>query len=391
VPRNVIPSFELSVAMKHITSRKRQTFLSVAAVGLAVGISIVFISIQNGFFEFLFDIIFKNLSYITISPEEGEEYLHLYRNMVDNIWAIGGVTAVSPVLGTTATFAYEDNVENVAMLGVIPSEADKISSINEEMVYGDLNSVLGGKRVVMGQALADKLELKRGDTVEVSFPDAKTLNLVVAGIFDTGYAQVDEAITYVSLETAREFLGEGDVITSIDIKLEDVYQADAVTRELTSYGYNAKSWQELYPDIVRTLALERAQNLITMLLILVIATFGIANVMNMLVLEKTREIGMLMAAGAQSSQIRRIFLIESGLLGLIGAIFGCTLGLVVSLYLGTLVVPAGPTGEMINLPVLLDPQDFITFTLIALALSLIAGVYPAHKASRLDPVEALRG
>jgi lipoprotein-releasing system permease protein len=387
---SMIPYFEGSMAIRHITSRKRQTLLSVGAVALAVGISIIIISIQNGFSEFLFDIMFNNLPHVSISPLEGEEYIHLYRNIIDQIWTIGGVVAISPTLGTTATFANEDNVENVAMIGVIPAEADKISNLNVNMVRGDLYSVQGGKRVVMGQALADKMDLAIGDTVEASFPDAKTLNLVVSGIFDTGFPPVDEGITYVSLETAREFLGNGDVVTGIDIKLADLYQADVVARELNSYGYNAESWQQLFPEIVRTLAFEKVQNIITMLLILVIATFGIANAMNMLVMEKTREIGMLMAAGATSSTVRKIFLIESGILGLIGAIFGCLLGLIASIYLSGLEIE-NPHGEMIQLPILLSAQDFITFTLLAVILSLIAGVYPAHKASRLDPVVALRG
>ena len=381
---------ERSIAIRHITSRKRQTVLAVAAVALAVGISVVVVSIQNGFSEFLFDIILKNTPHITVSPEEGEEYIHLYKNLIDRIWTIEGVTAVSPTLATTATFFHEGNMENVLMIGVLPQEAEKVSSIGESMVHGDLNSVLGGRKVVMGQALADKLELDFGDSVEISFPDAKTLNIVVSGIFDTGYAPVDEGITYVSLETARDFLGEGDVVTGVDIKLSQLYLADSIARELSYYGYNAEGWQELYPDIIRTLAFERAQNLVSMLLIMIIAAFGIANVMNMLVIEKTREIGMLMAMGATKSNIRRIFLMESGVLGLGGAICGCAIGLLVSLYLGTLEIQS-PTGEMFDLPVLVKLTDLVKFALIALALSIVAGVYPAHKASKLDPVVALRG
>jgi len=390
VSRTLYPAFESTIVVKHITYRRRQTALSVAAVALAVGISIVIVSIQNGFQQFIFDILFNNLPHVTVSPEEGEQYIHLYRNVIDAVWLLPGVFAVSPTLSTQATFAYKDKVENVAMIGVDPEEADKISKISEDMVRGDFNSVLGGKRVVMGQALADKLEVKKGYTLQVSFPDAKTMNLVVAGIFDTGYQQLDEAITYVSLDTAREFLGEGDVINSINIKLEDPFQAEAVASSLSDNSYEVKGWQELFPEIVRTLALERAQNLITMLLIMIIATFGIANVMNMLVLEKTREIGMLMAEGANRGQIRRIFLMESGLLGLIGGALGCIIGLAVSLKIKGIELQS-PTGEMIPLPVLINPWDFLTFTLLAMALSIAAGGYPAYRASKLDPVEALKG
>jgi lipoprotein-releasing system permease protein len=134
------------------------------------------------------------------------------------------------------------------MIGIDPVEADKISKISESMVQGEIGSVLGGKRIVMGQALADKLKVKYGDTVQASFPDAATQSLVISGIFDTGFPPLDEAITYVSLGTARDFVGEGDVITSVDIKLVDPFQAEAVAQRLKSEGYNAKGWEELFPD-----------------------------------------------------------------------------------------------------------------------------------------------
>lgn len=388
--QSIIPIFEFSVASRHITYRKWRTALAVGAVALALGITIVSVSIQNGFQEFLFDIVFKNLPHATVTPVEGETYLHLYRTIMDRAWAIPGVIAVSPSLAATATLAYKDKAENVAMVGVDPVEAEEITKLSESMVQGDLNSVTGGKRIVMGKALADKLKVRFGDTVQASFPDATTTNLVISGIFDTGFDPVDTAVTYISLDTARSFLGEGDVITEVDIKLENPFQADAAARQLQSYGYNAKSWQQLFPEIVRTLAFERTQNFITELLIMIIATFGIASIMNMLVQEKTREIGMLMAMGARPSQIRRLFLFESGLLGFLGAVLGCILGLIVALQLQGVQIQS-PMGETMELPILIRPQDFIFFTILATLLSIAAGTYPAYKASKLDPVEALKG
>ncbi len=390
MPGSLSPVFEFSVASRHITYRKGRTALAVSAVAIALAISIVFVSIQNGFQEFIFDIVFKNLPHATVSPPEGETYLHLYRTIMDRTWAIPGVIAVSPTLAATATLAYKDNAENVAMVGVDPVEAEEISRLSESMIQGDLNSVLGGRRIVMGQALADKLKVKYGDTVQASFPDATTTNLVISGIFDTGFDPVDEGITYVSLETARGFVDEGDVITGIDIKLEDPFLAGSAAQQLQSYGYNAKGWEQLFPEIVRTLTFERTQNFITEILIMIIATFGIASIMNMLVQEKTREIGMLMAMGTRPSQIRRLFLIESGLLGFLGAVLGCALGLTAALQLRGVQIQS-TMGETMDLPILINPWDFVFFTILATLLSIAAGTYPAYKASKLDPVEALKG
>ena len=384
-----VPAFVLFVVIRHITYRKWRTFFSVGAVALAVAISVVFVAIQSGFQDFLFNIIFRYLPHVTISPIEGKDYIHLYRSMIETASSIPGVIAVSPTLAATATMVNKKKSDNVVMIGIDPLEGDKISEVSNYMVEGDFNSILGGNRIVMGRPLAKKLKLKIGDTFQVSFPDASTRNLLVSGIFEYGYKPVDESTTYVSIDTAQGFLGKGDVLTSIEIKLEDPFQAEAVANELKSRGYNAKGWQQLFPDILRNLAFERTRNDVILLLLLTIATFGIASIMNLLVQEKTSEIGMLMAMGATQNDIKRLFLLESGLLGLMGAILGCILGLVVSLQLQKIQI-TGSVGETYNLSILIDPMNFIIFTFIALVLSIAAGTYPAYKASKLDPVVAIR-
>lgn len=376
--------------MRHITYRKRQAALAITAVGMAVAVSLLIIAVQNGFSEYMLDIVFKSLPHVIVKPTGGENYLHLYQNVIDGVWSLDGVVGVSPVLAATATFTHDDKVVNAAMIGVLPSEADKISKIGESMVQGDLNSIIGGKRILLGRSLAEKLDLNVGDTVQASFPDARDLNLTISGIFDTGYASVDEKTSYVSLTTAQEFLNEGNVVTEIDIKLNDIDQAQVVAGQIPSDRYKVQVWQEANPEIVESLAYEKASNFITLLLIMIIATFGIASIMNMLVLEKTREIGMLMAAGADSSHIRKIFLLESGLLGLIGAFLGCVISLILAAKLRSLQIEM-PAGGMADLPVTLFYQDMVALSLIALVLSLAAGIYPAHIASKLDPVQSLRG
>jgi lipoprotein-releasing system permease protein len=389
--KSIIPVFELSVVLRHITYRKRGTFLSVAAIALAVAISLMSVSLQDGFQGMLFDIIVEDLPHVTVTPKEGDDYIYLYRSLTDRIWAIPGVVAVSPGLGSEATFTHKDNVENVGMSGVNPVDLDKIYNIGKYVIQGDLNSIQDGNKVVMGQKLADRLKVKLGQTVFVSFPDARGTSLIVSGIFNapTGWP---EDIAFVSLSTARNFLNKGDVVSYVDVKLEDVYQADAVVGSLREYGYEADSWQQLYPEILKTLAIENFQNRLIMLLILIIAAFGIGSAMYMLVNEKTSEIGMLMAMGAGRQNIMNIFLLESAILGLMGGVLGSVLGFIMALILRSLkIMMDTPGGQRISLPVVINPESFLSIVLVAVALSVVAGLYPAWQASRLDPALAING
>ena len=240
MPAGVISEFELSVVRRHIAHRRRGTILSVAAVALAVAISLTFVSMQEGFQGMLFDIIVEDLPHITVSPREGDDFIYLYRSLMDRVWALPGVVAVSPGLAAAATFSYKDNLESVQLSGVNPIDIDRIYNIAQYVRQGDLASIQTGKRVVIGETLAERLNVKLGQTVYASFPDARSTSLVVSGIFSlpTGWP---EDIAFVSISTAQDFLGEGDVLTGVDVKLEDVYSAEAVAAKLQWQGYNAES------------------------------------------------------------------------------------------------------------------------------------------------------
>jgi lipoprotein-releasing system permease protein len=157
------------IAMRHIRTRKRQTALSVLAIGLAVAITLTTVSLQEGFQEMLFNIIVEDLPHVSVSPKEGDDYIYLYRTLVERIWAIPGVAAVSPSLGTSATFTYKENVENVVLDGVNPADIDRIYNIGQYVTRGSLISIEDGNRVVLVEKLAERLKVKMGDTIDASF------------------------------------------------------------------------------------------------------------------------------------------------------------------------------------------------------------------------------
>ncbi len=383
--------FELFVALKHVSTRRRQTILSVTAVALAVSISLIFTSLGNGSQELLTDIVEEKLPHVRISPAEGEKYIHLYRGLLERVAAIEGVRSFSATLSTSATISFEEKNRNALLRGVDPADENAIYKIDDSMVEGEFFDILDGKNVVMGFKLADDLDLLVGDRVEVSFPRAQTTDLELVGTFDTG-TPLDESFAYVSLRTARDFLDEGDVISSVELRLLEIRDAERIASAIDDLGYEATSWQENNPEIVRSINVGGFWRSLSIFFVMIIAAFGIAAIMNMLVLEKTREIGMLLALGADRSNLLKIFIYESGILGLVGGLFGCILGLLGILALGSFRFEITAGGrDLSSIPLVIDPTNFPTYVLLALGLSLLAGAYPAYRASGLDPVDALKG
>lgn len=387
----MINEFEIAIAIRHIIARKRQTILSVLAVALAVSISLFFTSLANGSQVLLTDIVIEKLPHITVSAKEGEDYIYLYKSLMDRVKSLKGVSSTSASLVTTATVAYKDISKNVALKGVMPQDVDQVYKISESIVEGNFSAVLGGKRVVIGRKLADDLLVKMGDRIDVSFPRRKGTNLTVAGIFDTG-TPLDGTVAFVSLKTARDFLGKGDVANVIEVRIDDINRAESLAKEIALTGYRAKGWQETSPEIQRSLTIGRFFSRIAVLLAMIVASLGIANSMSMRVMDKTREIGMLLAMGANRRNIIKIFLFESTMLGVIGSALGSVLGVAAINLVGNFEfeIQAG-VREITTIPLTIYLWDVPTFSLLAIALCLIAGIYPAINASRLDPVDAIKG
>ena len=182
------------------------------------------------------------------------------------------------------------------------------------------------------------------------------------------------------------------MINAVEISLNDIRQSVSLAGLISSWGYNARSWEEKNPEIMRAINIGGFWTRLSILLFMVVAFFGVASIMNLMVVEKTKEIGMLMAMGARTKDIRNIFLAESSLLGLIGAAAGSLLGLAGIYYLGRVPFEVAAGGSVITtLPLILNPWDILLLNIVVVALSMVAALYPARKASRIDPVIALRG
>lgn len=384
--------YELFIALRQIRSRKFQTILSVGAIALAVMVLTVSQAFMIGFTGELYNTTVNKLPHVSVSPQEGEDYIYLYRTLVDNTSKIEGVSAVSPFLTGKASFRFKTNSLNAELKGILPLQENDISAIETDMVEGDFRELEYSRNtIVIGSKLADKLEVNLGDSVDVSFPNANPLSLRVVGIFHTG-SPLDESLTYTSLDTAQKFYNVQDVINGISIKLEDFNRDREVAAKIEKTGYKARGWTESNPEILQTIAIESTSNNVILGLIVVIASFGVVSTLNLSVIGATSQIGVIRAMGATISSIRTIFVLQSGILGFLGALIGTLTGVAISLAIGQYKIPGASSelyGGMTTIPIIVRIGDILVIILAVFLLNLIAGIYPAQQAAKLDPVKAI--
>ncbi|AGF95557.1 ABC transporter permease [Methanosarcina mazei] len=385
-------NYELFIAFRQIRARKFQTLLSVGAIAIAVMVLTVSQALMVGFTGELYKTTVDKLPHVSVSPQEGEDYIYLYGTLMERIGTIEGVTAVSPFLTGQASFRFKDNSLNAELRGVVPSQENEISSIEEDIVEGSFRELeFSRNTVVIGSKLAEKLEVNLGDSIAVSFPNANPLSLRVVGIFHTR-SPLDESLTYTSLDTARRFYDVPNVVNGVWVRLSDFNRDREVAEEIEELGYNARGWTEANPAILRTIAIERTSNNVVYGLIIVIASFGVVSTLNLSVIGATGQIGMLRAMGAPVLSIQRIFILQSGILGLLGALVGTFAGVLISLAIGQYEIPstqADVYAGMSFIPIVVRAQDILIIILAVFLLNLITGIYPARQAAKLDPVKAI--
>jgi lipoprotein-releasing system permease protein len=346
-------------------------------------------ALMVGFTDELYTKTVDRMAHVTVEPQEDEDYIHLYRKLIEDIDAIDGVVGVSPVLTGPATFEYKGKNKNVVIQGIQAEAHDFVMYINDDIIEGSFRDLdVSPNTVVVGDDLAEKLDVEIGDTIDASFPEANPAALKVVGIYDSG-TPMDETLGFTSMSTAQDFLDVSNVVNSILVSVDDRERAEAVSDKIDTFGYPASGWKETNPEIIQTLKLEGTSNNITLGLIIIIASFGIVSTLFMVVMEKTKEIGMLMAMGVPRRSIMMIFVMESSILGLLGAVFGVMMGATLSIWMGSYDYGFEVMAGITSIPFVVRVQDAVIIVLFTFLINLIAGIYPASRASKLKPVEAI--
>jgi lipoprotein-releasing system permease protein len=382
--------YEFTIAQRHILRNPKMALFTILAVTLAVAIIVVLMGIMSGFQEDVIKTTVENNPHITVEPKENEKYITLYRTLSSILRKYPGVEAVSAKLNGKAAAKYRDKVKGVDFSGVDSLEEDSLMGIQRDTIYGNFQDLKTRKySAFIGTKLASDMKLKPEDDFLLVLQN-RSVKLRVVGLFETGTAK-DSSLVYLPLATAQQLQGVGDVVSEVDAKVNDIYQAPYITMDLNSrFSYQAKSWEDMNADILQLIQTQSFFSFVFYILIFAIAGFGIANTMIMIITRRTKEIGILMAMGAHRSSILNIFLIESLILAPPSAIFGSLLAyLTAELIMMYPIELPSEIYRVSRLTVAIQPESFALAMGFAILVNFVAGLYPAWKASRMDPVEAI--
>ena len=425
-------SVEWFIALRYLVAKRRQVFISaitaicVAGIAAGVWLIIVVLSVMNGFEQTWRDEILGNKAHFTVHSGFGQ--IEEPDEVVDQIRHVPGVVAASPYLDVDGMVrGREGEIFSVRMRGVDPTSVGSVTSLDEDLIKGDLASLRprfagdgdagdaadSAPTILIGHQLSRALAVDVGDEIVLISPfggpptplgpGPRLARFEVAGVFQSSFHQFDEVYTYVSLEAAQEFRRSGPVVDGVECLTTDYYRSrkvgEAVASEL-GYPYFTRDWKDYYPAFFQALKTERVMMFLLLTMIMVVAAFVIVTTLIMMIMEKSSDISILKAMGAQDSLIERIFALEGTFIGLAGTALGVLAGIAVTSRLswiqdqievvtGIDTLPAS-VYQFSELPSRVDPVQVGIVVLIAMILSLGATLLPSRQGALLDPAEGLR-
>lgn len=402
--------FELFVARRYLrsrTGRRPSGITGIAVGGVFVGVAAILIvlSVINGFHQELRERILGATPHIVVTKYSYEPIPYAGENdsLLERLKVFPGVVSAAPFIYAKTLVRSSHAVEGVLVRGVDPRLEGEITSIAASIKEGSFSFDSAG--VVIGIELARVMGVSVGDRLNIVSPFGgtstplgfvpRTGHFRVNGIFDSGMYEYNSSFVYVGLGELQRFLGMEEMVTGYELRVGDVYAAGRLARRITSdlgFPYRAVDWILQNRNLFTALRLEKVVTFIVLVLIVLVAAFNIVGMLTMIVLRKTREIGILKAIGAKPQAVTRIFVYAGLLIGGVGTGLGALFGLVACWLLNKyrFVTLPGDVYFIKNLPVEMQGQDFVVVCLSALVITFVATVYPAYRAARLDPVEAIR-
>lgn len=404
--------YQLFIALRYFKSKKRHrcisvnTLISIAGIALGVMALIIVLSVMGGFHEDLQGKILGVNAHIVILNYGGKiNDQHLLSKKINSIQ---GVRHSSPFVYGQVMLGFKDRAYGVVVRGIDPDLEAETTNILKYIKEGSFENLKENKAgvpgIIVGRQLARNLGLFAGDEVRVishigeigplgMLPKMKKFR--VEGIFEVGMYEYDSSLALINIREAQKFFKLHNDVTGIEVKVDEIYKSKDIAMEIESVlgpPYYARDWMDMNRNLFSALKLEKLVMFIILILIVLVASFNIVSSLIMIVMEKAREIAILMAMGATSRSVMSIFMIHGLIIGIIGTVIGVAGGYMLCLLLKTYrFINLPPDIYYLSyLPVRMSLFDFVVVPLSAIVISFLATIYPSWHAARLNPVEPLR-
>ncbi len=405
--------FVLRVAWRYFASKRKTSFISLIAFlsigGIAIGVMalIVVLGVMTGFDQMLFETVMGATSDVVVTREGG---MVEWQQVLEEVRQVDEVESAAPFFHGQVLLRSADHVIGAALRGVSPGEDGTVTDFYANLRKGE--GVLEPGGIVLGRELARTLRVGVGDTIQVISPYFISTPrgevplrkaMPVTGLTVSGMYEYDSTFCYVTLQQAQALFGVVDTVAGIEVRLVDPYRAEqvsAIIAERLDYRYDARSWVALNRTYIAALRHEKVIMAIILILILLVAAFNIASTLIMVVMEKTKDIGILKTIGVTARQVQAIFILVGVIVGSLGLALGNVGGILLSRNLNAVVdfvearfgIGLFPADIYYfqEIPVLISPPEVLAINAFALLVTVAAAWYPAWHGSRLPPVDALR-
>ncbi|MDN4164661.1 ABC transporter permease [Cytophagales bacterium LB-30] len=408
------------IAKTHLLSKPKQTLVAMMGVTFGIGMFIAMVSLMTGLNNFTEELTMTSTPDIRIFNDITRERLSLAEewnpegiNQVHhqkpknetaklrNAFQIASdirtnpmVLGAAPQLSSQVFYNYGPVQLNGMIAGVDIMEEDKLFDLRAKIKSGRLEDLLSTPDgLIMGSGLARKLNVQVGDRVVITTPQGFTMSLRIVGVFQMGLGAIDNIKSYANISTVQNIMQKDrSYITEINIKLKDTHQAKPLAQEMEKvYGYRAEDWETANATMLTGVVVRNIMTYSVSITLLIVAGFGIYNILNMTIYNKMKDIAILKATGFASNDVREIFLIQSLVIGFLGSLLGLMVGFGLSYLISLAPFDGGEFISITQLPVNFSPTYYIIGIIFGVSTTAIAGYMPARKAGKIDPIEILRG
>lgn len=405
------------IGSRYSRAKRRNGFISfisaISMIGIALGVMVLItvISIMNGFGNELRGRILDVTSHVTITGQGG--WLNDWETLIPEIESNQQVQAYAPYIYAQGLVTKKGSVSGALIRGVIPASESNVSAMGNSLVEGQLSDLQAGKyNIVLGDALALKLDADIGDKITIISPQGQSSpaglvprlkRFTVVGLFSVGMAEYDGNLALIHIDDAAKLYKAKGRVSGLRLKLHDVQQARQVAAELSgklAFRYYVDNWTRQHENFFRALEIERRVMFIILFLIVAVAAFNIVSTLVMVVTDKKADIAILRTLGLSPNKVMGIFFVQGVTSGVLGTLIGAVLGVLIALNIAV-IVPfiEGLVGYQLfpadvyvisDFPAELRWSDVSTIVIVSITISMLATLYPAWRASKTQPAEALR-